>query len=156
MQIHATAIQWHKKGILFIGKSGVGKSTAALLLLDKGAHLVADDQVILTKKANQCVASCPKTIQNKLEVRGVGIVSIKTKKRAAIDFVVNLTADYKAVPRMPDETIWAVEDIVLPSITLCAFDTAFCQRLDAYIKTLSSFCLQKKVKRARSKANKEA
>ena len=154
MQIHATAVIWQKKGILFIGDSGYGKSTAALLLMDKGAHLVADDQVILTCKNGNCIASCPNTIKNKMEVRGVGIVEVKAKKKAAIDLVVFLTKNIADIPRMHELAFWNFEQVSLPAITLCAFENAFCQRLNMGIKRLSYFYLPKNYKCVRTKDNK--
>lgn len=141
MQIHATAIQWHKKGILFLGPSGAGKSTAALLAMDKGARLIADDQVILKVRKKSCIASCPDTIRGKMEVRGVGIVDVKPVKHAQIDLVVFLTKDGKTVPRLPQPFTWNFENIKLPCMRLCVFDCAFCQRLEARLKTFQSFHL---------------
>ena len=136
MQIHGTAVSWHKKGIIFTGESGSGKSTAALLLISKGAKLVADDQIILNIRKNKCFASCPKTIQNKMEVRGVGIVNIKGLNETPVDLVVELVKTPTEVPRMPNVEKQAFDKVLVPKLTLCAFDIAFCERLDMYIKTL--------------------
>ena len=154
MQIHATDIEWQKKGILFIGKSGYGKSTAALLLMEKGAKLIADDQVILTLNKKRCIATCADTIKNKMEVRGIGVVDVEAKRKTSVDLVVFLTKKAEDVPRMPEAQYWNFVDVRIPAITLCAFENAFCQRLNIAIKTLLSFCLPKQYKCARTKNNK--
>ena len=45
--IHATAVSIEDKGILIVGKSGSGKSSLALSLIAKGAHLICDDRAKL-------------------------------------------------------------------------------------------------------------
>jgi hypothetical protein len=46
--MHAACMVWKDKGILFAGRSGVGKTTLALGLLSMGWQLVSDDEVFLT------------------------------------------------------------------------------------------------------------
>ena len=53
--VHASCIQLHGKGILFTGKSGSGKSTAAYALLRRGHPILADDRVLL-QKTDSCQA----------------------------------------------------------------------------------------------------
>ncbi len=136
MQIHGTVVRWHEKGILFLGDSGCGKSTAALLLMAKGAQLVADDRVSLDVFNNQWVAFCPDTIKNKMEVRGVGLVNVKALDKTPLDLAVVLVKNFQDVPRMPEKEVWELEGIVVPKITLCAFECAFAERLDALLQQL--------------------
>lgn len=42
-------------GVLFIGRSGIGKSEIALDLVERGHRLVADDVVILTQQASDAI-----------------------------------------------------------------------------------------------------
>lgn len=144
MQIHATVVRWHNKGIVFTGKSGSGKSTAALLLMSKGAKLVADDQIILSIEKNKCFARCPETIKNKMEVRGVGIVDVMALKKTSVDLVVDLVQNPQDVPRMPIRERQIYENFSIPKLTLCAFDVAFCERLDMAIKHYHLFTCEKK------------
>ncbi|MDP8207982.1 MAG: hypothetical protein P9L92_15040 [Candidatus Electryonea clarkiae] len=46
--IHASAVIYNGKGILFAGPSGSGKTTLALRMVDKGAIFVAEDMIFLT------------------------------------------------------------------------------------------------------------
>ena len=47
--VHATCIAIDGHGILLRGPAGSGKSDLALRAIDRGARLVADDQVVLTR-----------------------------------------------------------------------------------------------------------
>jgi len=65
-------------GVLVLGKSGVGKSSLALQLIDRGHQLIADDIVILQKtQEGKVIGSCPPEIKDYLEIRGFGIVNCK-------------------------------------------------------------------------------
>ena len=41
--LHASAVEWHGKAVLFIGSAGAGKSTTAAAMVRHGARLIADD-----------------------------------------------------------------------------------------------------------------
>ncbi|NYT62662.1 HPr kinase/phosphorylase [Alcaligenaceae bacterium] len=66
-------------GVLITGESGLGKSELALELISRGHGLVADDAVELSRTApNVIEGSCPSLLQNLLEVRGLGLLDIRT------------------------------------------------------------------------------
>jgi HPr kinase/phosphorylase len=66
-------------GVLISGESGLGKSELALELISRGHGLVADDVVELSQIAPHTLEGrCPKLLQNMLEVRGLGMLDIKT------------------------------------------------------------------------------
>lgn len=50
ISMHGSFVDVYGVGILFGGKSGIGKSEVALDLIERGHRLVADDVIILTKK----------------------------------------------------------------------------------------------------------
>lgn len=65
-------------GVLLTGQSGVGKSELALGLINCGHRLIADDAVLFSRVAeNKVVGSCPETLQDFLEVRGLGVINIR-------------------------------------------------------------------------------
>jgi HPr kinase/phosphorylase len=65
-------------GILLLGKSGVGKSEAALDLVERGHRLVADDIVNIRQQARNMVhGSGSGIIRHHMEIRGLGIINIK-------------------------------------------------------------------------------
>lgn len=105
--IHATLVSYHKKGILFIGESGAGKSDLALqMIVDHNAKLVADDYVDIKNKKGQLYGMAPTELYGKMEVRGVGIMPVKALKQAKISLCVELTQDRNSVERLPfDDTI---------------------------------------------------
>ena len=66
-------------GVLITGESGLGKSELALELISRGHGLVADDAVELSRIAPNIVEGhCPQLLQNLLEVRGLGLLDIRT------------------------------------------------------------------------------
>ncbi|MGN6580089.1 MAG: HPr(Ser) kinase/phosphatase [Bordetella sp.] len=66
-------------GVLITGESGLGKSELALELITRGHGLVADDAVDFSRTApNVIEGHCPLLLQNLLEVRGLGLLDIRT------------------------------------------------------------------------------
>ncbi|WP_298051570.1 HPr(Ser) kinase/phosphatase [uncultured Paenalcaligenes sp.] len=66
-------------GVLITGESGLGKSELALELISRGHGLVADDAVELSRTAPSLIeGQCPPLLQNLLEVRGLGLLDIRT------------------------------------------------------------------------------
>jgi len=66
-------------GVLITGESGLGKSELALELISRGHGLVADDAVELSRTAPNVIdGHCPPLLQNLLEVRGLGLLDIRT------------------------------------------------------------------------------
>lgn len=66
-------------GVLIAGESGLGKSELGLELISRGHGLVADDAVEFSRVApNRIEGRCPPLLQNLLEVRGLGLLDIKT------------------------------------------------------------------------------
>lgn len=66
-------------GVLITGESGLGKSELGLELISRSHGLVADDVVEFARIApNMIEGRCPPLLQNLLEVRGLGLLDIKT------------------------------------------------------------------------------
>ncbi len=66
-------------GVLITGESGLGKSELALELISRGHGLVADDAVDLAQTSPNVIdGHCPDLLQNMLEVRGLGLLNIRT------------------------------------------------------------------------------
>jgi serine kinase of HPr protein (carbohydrate metabolism regulator) len=116
--IHASTVALDGRAVLITGPSGSGKSDLALRLIDRGFALVSDDQTIVRREGDRLMASAPPTIAGKLEIRGIGIVSMEWLDNLPVALVVELTGDFV---RMPDEdrerTILGVS---LPLITVDA------------------------------------
>ena len=66
-------------GVLITGASGVGKSELALELITRGSGLIADDVVELYRIAPDTLEGrCPPLLRDFLEVRGLGILNVRT------------------------------------------------------------------------------
>ena len=66
-------------GVLITGDSGVGKSELALELISRGHGLVADDVVEISRiAASTLECRCPPMLKDFLEVRGLGVLDIRT------------------------------------------------------------------------------
>jgi HPr kinase/phosphorylase len=66
-------------GVLVTGESGVGKSELGLELISRGHGLVADDVVEVSRiAANTLEGRCPAMLQDYIEVRGLGLLNIRT------------------------------------------------------------------------------
>ena len=66
-------------GVLITGESGVGKSELGLELISRGHGLVADDVVEISRiAANTLEGRCPPMLKDFLEVRGLGLLNIRT------------------------------------------------------------------------------
>jgi len=66
-------------GVLISGDSGLGKSELALELISRGHGLVADDVVEIDRIGPDSLEGrCPPLLQGLLEVRGLGLIDIKT------------------------------------------------------------------------------
>ncbi len=75
---HGTLVDVYGVGLMYTGKSGVGKSECALDLVARGHRLVADDMVTIIKKAPQVlVGTGNELLRHHMEVRGIGIIDIE-------------------------------------------------------------------------------
>jgi HPr kinase/phosphorylase len=66
-------------GVLIMGESGLGKSELGLELISRGHGLVADDAVDFARLGPDYIEGrCPVILRNLLEVRGLGLLDIRT------------------------------------------------------------------------------
>lgn len=119
--LHGTSIEIQGKAILLLGKPGIGKSSLALQLIDRGARLVADDQTCLTLEKGQVYASCPDILKGLLEVRGVGICPFPSQNKSPLNLVVEI-CEHNEILRLPDPTFVQYHHIPIPSLKLAKYD----------------------------------
>ena len=75
---HGVLLDVYGVGILLTGKSGVGKSEAALELIKRGHQLIADDVVDICRIAeDRLIGTCPEQIRHLMEIRGIGVIDIR-------------------------------------------------------------------------------
>ncbi|KPK88049.1 hypothetical protein AMJ80_11435, partial [bacterium SM23_31] len=74
---HGTLVDVYGVGILFTGRSGIGKSEIALDLIERGHRLVADDVVyIFRKKSGVLIGTSQEMLKNMIEIRGAGLIDV--------------------------------------------------------------------------------
>lgn len=98
ISIHGVLVDVYGVGVLIMGESGIGKSESALELVKRGHRLVSDDVVEIRKVSDDTlVGSAPDITKNFIELRGIGIVDVKTlygvqsvRETQNIDLVITL------------------------------------------------------------------
>jgi HPr kinase/phosphorylase len=77
--LHGVFLDVLEMGVLITGASAIGKSELALELISRGNGLVADDIVELYRISPDTIEGrCPAVLKDFLEVRGIGILNIRT------------------------------------------------------------------------------
>ncbi len=77
LTIHATLLEIFGFGMLIRGNSSVGKSEAALSLIERGHRLIADDVVRLRRREGEFLEGFgPEITRHMMEIRGMGILDI--------------------------------------------------------------------------------
>jgi HPr kinase/phosphorylase len=97
--VHGSLVDVYGVGLMFTGRSGIGKSECALDLVERGHRLVADDVVTLTRRhGDVLIGTGNQLLRHHMEIRGLGIIdvqsifgirSIRLQKRVEVQ--VNLT-----------------------------------------------------------------
>jgi UPF0042 nucleotide-binding protein len=111
-------------GLLLTGPSGSGKSGAALRLMAEGARLVADDQVVLTRRGGDLLAAAPPTLAGLMELSGLGLVAQPHWAGARLVLQIELV-DPAEVARLPDAANRQHLGVKLPCLKLSSADPAF-------------------------------
>ncbi len=76
--MHGVLMDVFGLGVLILGDSGVGKSEAALELLQRGHRLVSDDIVEIKKmRQDVLIGTSPALTKHHIEIRGLGILNIR-------------------------------------------------------------------------------
>lgn len=75
--LHGSLVDVYGIGLLFTGRSGIGKSETALDLIERGHRLVADDVVTAYRvRRGVIIGTGNELLQHFMEIRGVGIIDI--------------------------------------------------------------------------------
>jgi HPr kinase/phosphorylase len=96
--LHGVFLDVLEMGVLITGASAIGKSELALELISRGNGLVADDIVELYRISPDTLEGrCPMVLKDFLEVRGIGVLNIRTifgetavRPRKLLKLMVNL------------------------------------------------------------------
>jgi len=137
INVHGTLVDVYGVGLLYTGKSGIGKSEVALDLVERGHRLVADDVVKVTRTApDVIIGSGSELLGHHMEIRGVGIIdveelfgirAIRLQKRIEVEVRLELwseTEDYErlgivgcsipivVVPISPGKNITVISEVI--------------------------------------------
>jgi len=75
--LHGSLADVYGVGLLFVGRSGIGKSECVLDLVERGHRLVADDVVQVTKRGNDVLLGRGHELAaHHMEIRGIGLIDI--------------------------------------------------------------------------------
>ena len=124
--VHGVFLDVLGVGVLITGQSGVGKSELALELISRGSGLIADDVIEFYRIGPETVEGrCPPLLKDFLEVRGLGVLNIRTvfgeaalRPRKNVKLIVHLERpgpDHAPIERLPLRP--GTEDIMGVSIT---------------------------------------
>ena len=126
--IHGVLVDVLGVGVLLIGRSGVGKSEAALDLVLKGHRLVADDVVEVTVQPPDTVwGAATELHQHHMEIRGMGILNIThlfgvaaVRDNKKIEVVVELSEVHEGdYDRLGTEAqVWPVLGVDVPLVRI--------------------------------------
>lgn len=122
---HGTLVEVFGVGVLIQGDSAVGKSEAALGLIEKGHRLISDDVVKVKKKEGSYLeGSGAIHTRHHMEIRGIGIINVAhlygavcVRNQKRVDLVVRLEIwnDEHFYDRMGlDEEYTTILDVKLP------------------------------------------
>ncbi|MGH7701005.1 MAG: HPr(Ser) kinase/phosphatase, partial [Gemmatimonadales bacterium] len=75
---HGSLADVYGVGLLFTGRSGIGKSECVLDLVERGHRLVADDVVHVTRRGNDVLIGRGHELSHHyMEIRGIGLIDIQ-------------------------------------------------------------------------------
>ncbi len=127
--MHGTLVDVYGVGLMYTGKSGIGKSEVALDLVERGHRLVADDVVRITRVApDVIIGSGSDLLGHHMEIRGVGIIdveelfgirSIRLQKRIEVEVHLSLwseTADYERLG--VEDTLTTILGVEIPIVNV--------------------------------------
>ncbi len=116
-------------GLLFLGRSGIGKSECVLDLVERGHRLVADDVVHIKRRGNDVLIGRGHDLaRHYMEIRGIGLIDIQAlfgiravRQQKRIEVVVQL-ADWDASQEYDrtglDRTKTMILDVPVPIVTV--------------------------------------
>ena len=95
----ATCVAIGGRALLIEGAPGIGKTSLALALIDRGAALIGDDGVMLEARADALFAAPHPHTRGLVEVRNLGILTLAAADPTRIALVIRLDP---AAPRHID------------------------------------------------------
>lgn len=130
--IHGSFVDVYGLGLLFIGRSGIGKSEIALDLIERGHRLVSDDVVNVTRKGEGIlIGAGTDLVKHFMEIRGLGLIDVQSifgiraiRFQKRVEVVVELmewkeSGDFTRTGL--DQSMISILDVEVPHIKLPIF-----------------------------------
>jgi HPr kinase/phosphorylase len=127
--IHGSLADVYGVGLLFVGRSGIGKSECVLDLVERGHRVVADDVVLVRRLGHDVLIGRAHEHQHHfMEIRGIGLIDIAAlfgiravRQQKRIEVVVQLedwdsSAPYDRTGLDGADT--TILDVVLPKVVV--------------------------------------
>ena len=127
--VHGSLADVFGVGLLFLGRSGIGKSECVLDLVERGHRLVADDLVHITRRGHDVLIGRGHELSRHfMEIRGIGLIDIKAifgiravRQQKRIEVVVqledwNAAREYDRTGLAGQET--SLLDVAVPLVTV--------------------------------------
>ena len=131
---HATCITLNGKGVLITGPSGCGKSDLALRLIERGALLIADDQIELNVEKNEVIARAPAAIKGLIEARYIGLLKVTSQESAPIALILQ-----PGTPeRLPDLQTQNLLGVSLPLLVLPYLEGSTTAKIKLFLEQASN------------------
>jgi len=130
--LHGSFVDVYGVGLLFYGRSGIGKSEIALDLIERGHRLVSDDVVMISRKGEGILmGSGTELVKHFMEIRGLGIIDVRSifgiraiRFQKRVELIVNLEewSSRKEYTRTGlDEDIITILGVEIPFVRLPIF-----------------------------------
>jgi HPr kinase/phosphorylase len=127
--LHGSLADVYGVGLLFMGRSGIGKSECVLDLVERGHRLVADDLVQVTRRGvDILIGGGHEMARHHMEIRGIGLIDIKqlfgiraVRQQKRIEVVVQLEQwdQTDHVDRTGlDGAVTTILDVDIPRVTI--------------------------------------
>jgi HPr kinase/phosphorylase len=127
--VHGTLVDVYGAGLLFTGKSGIGKSECGLDLVANGHRLVADDVVrVMRTRKDYLIGYGSELVKHYMEIRGIGIIdvqaifgtrAIRQRKRIEVEVKLAAWSDLKDYERLGfEEEKSEILGVTIPAVTL--------------------------------------
>lgn len=104
---HGNFLVINNIGTLIIGNPKIGKSEISLTLVDRGHLFISDDATKLTREENTLIGSCPKRINQLMQINHIGLINIEKlfgKNRCTTQHPVNLCIALENTDEIQSET----------------------------------------------------
>jgi HPr kinase/phosphorylase len=125
--VHGVLLDVLGVGVLLLGKSGVGKSEAALELIMRGHRLWPTTSWSRRSSGDMLVGWASELIKHHMEVRGIGIINIKdmfgvaaVRDEKKVELVLELIRwDETDIDRLGvDEMVYSILDVTVPLLRI--------------------------------------